>query len=290
MKFMLSWIGLAVLLSVSTGCVSVMKMKKEAFEEPMVHAGDQVNKIHADIASKTALYQAVSSKTSSPQAVPYPAMGRLLGQMKSAHAVVAKSRARMFVMEKEFTELRQGRPDISSDRPQWDPFMKLYEEMKLTVVRVNAEIQAYSTLSNQFTELINTHGIRQIQVAEVKGKLGAHLALVDKAVGDIRIQSVSMKEKLKARTFATLGIDQQKKRHEIVNSIRDLADQLESAAAAMKGKVKSFEESIQGKTEIWQGPGFQKIEIIDDVVKGMGQINGLNAQIQGQAQKWNAMN
>lgn len=288
MKTMLKLAGLLLLLCGSTGCISVMK--KEAFEGPMVHTGDQVNKINADMAAKTALYQAVSSKTSTPKAAPYPELGRLLGQMSAAQAVAAKSRQRMFVMEKEFTDLRQGRPDISSDRPQWVPFMKLYEEMKAMVPRVNQEIQAYSDLSNQFSGLYNSHGIMNLQVAQIKGQLSGNLEALDKTVVDIRGQSAAMKQKLQERTSATLGLDRQKERNAIVDRIRALTDQLEAAAAALKGKVGAFEATIQGKTEIWQGPGFPKIGIIAEVTKDMERISGLTGQITAEAQKWNAMN
>lgn len=288
MKAMLKGLALAVLLFNATGCVSVMK--REAFQAPLHQSEEAINSMQADLAMRESTYNAVMQKTSTPKAPPYPALGELLKQMRAAYAKVSVRKPRIVALQKEYEDLSQGRPDISSDRPQWTPFMKIYDEAKALLPKMTEESAAYTVPANQFSALFNSAGLVHFKTAEIKGQLAASLTALDKAVIDIRNQMNTMKEKLNERSFLTLGLDKQKERRAILDHIGSLTEQLDKSAGALKAKVGSFEASIAGQDEVWQGPGLPKVDIIDQVKKDMDQINGLSSQINGEANKWNEMN
>jgi hypothetical protein len=283
----LAALAIGLIFAGTTGCIQVMK--KEQFEGPMVNLGDQLGKINADYDLKSKTYKAVTAKSSTPKADPYPELGQMLGQMYAAIAPLAKIRERMHGMEKEFTDLRQGRPDISSDRPQWQPFLKLYDEMKAMIPKVNEGLQAYSAPSNRFADLANKANVRALKTADVKGQLKGMLDSAEQSMKQVRSQTDDLRKRLDERKALTLGLDQQKERREGLNKIDALSGEVDTLVAGLRKKAAAFEASLAGQDEIYSGPGLPSAGIVDEVSKGVAQINGIFNQIRAEGERLNKL-
>jgi hypothetical protein len=281
--------ALALLAFSSTGCG--LKMTRASFIDPIWGSHQQLEQAKAHRAELAATYQAVSTQSTTPKAVPYPEMATLLPKMDAALAAWGASQKRMDELKAGFERLAGDRPDLSSDRPkEWAEFQPMYEEEKVLIPKVNEQMQAYATPAQRFVSLANDNGIRHLKVDEVKGQLAGNLNNLDKAVTDLRGQMSTMRAKLQERTAMTLGLDQEKKRHTIIDQMQALTDQVETAGKALKGKVSAFEATLAGKKEIYQGPGLPKLAIIEEVSQGLDKIKGLVGQMNGLADQWNAMN
>jgi hypothetical protein len=288
MKKLIPLALLAGLAFVSTACG--LKMTRGDFQGPLGQANDTVVKAQADLALKKSFYNDIVKRSSTPKAVPYPEMGALVAKMDQLFPKAVAVNKELIAASREFDKLAEGRPDITSDRPQWEPFTKLYDKTKLQIPQLQEQLKAYAEASNRFASLANDNGISKINVADIRGQLAGQTAAIEKATGEIRNQVNSLEAKLKENTAMTLGLQQHTERHAILDDIRAQAQKLDLASASLKGKVQAFNDSTKGLTELWRGPGFPKILIVEQVAADSNVINGIVAKINADTSKWNSMN
>jgi hypothetical protein len=265
-------------------------MKRNSFVHPIDQSADTVKKMQADYASKADTYLQVHSRSATPDAEAYRKLAAYLQTMYAQLLPARQDSDRLLKAKDQFDQLRQGRPDISSDRPQWKPFLAIYDDSKATLADFNDRTKTYGTASAAWADAANHAGIQVYASADMKGKLQGDIDQVDHSVVQLRAAVADAKNKVDQRSAVTLGLDREQRRRELLDSMTGLLDRISAKEGELRGLVGDFETALGAQPKIFAGPGLPAVDVVNKVSAKTSEIDDLGKKLNDVIGQWNSEN
>ena len=135
--------------------------------------------IYNDCDGKTRFYNVVITRTTSPNARPYPQMTQDLKDMRASADAIQGMKPALNSLKADFETVAQGREGFSSDKPEWSEWEKFNGRLSDFLRQFKGQMRGYNQASADFQTLVSDFHIRNLNAEQARQEIAAYLAGLD---------------------------------------------------------------------------------------------------------------